>query len=297
MNTKKLDNESTPKGGKDKTRVVLTTAGAMAVGAGTGLAGATILRDHGDQEETTDEPATDEQATVAASSDSAATGTAAASNATSHHALTGGSSTVATSAPTETENTTPPAASGDVEAEAVAQQILGKDDLDPDDLDPLVDINFEQTDVFYTENGDEIPVAEVSTPDGSTYLLADVNGDRVYDLAFDMDGNIVGGVQAGLNTNDAQLALNDEGYIPITEGDSLLQDSGLEEDIIPLDDTSIAAGMEEIEYLDDSTDTALEAIDEEDSLLDTLFDEEDTMTDEDIEDIALEEHLSDSELE
>ena len=144
----------------------------------------------------------------------------------------------------------------------MAEHILETDDIDPDDIDGVVDIAFQETDVLYTENGEEIPVAAVTTPDGGEYLLADINGDRVYDMVYDMDGNLVTSVEAGLNTNDAQLALDENGgYIPISEDDPVLQDDGLDEDIVALDDTN-------------SGNSVMEEIDDDEDDLDELFEDE-----------------------
>lgn len=311
MNTKKLDNGSTPKGGKDNTRVVLTAAGAVAVGAGAGL-GASSLMD-GEEEKPVDEKENQEQenqnqeqenqnqeANNAAQQQQAQQTQQQAQQQQAQHQPQPANPTEPTPIATDNNNGGQTGTNGgqtnnnggqtnnnggqannnggqannnggqtngeDVNAEAVAvaEHILENDDIDPDDIDGMVNIEFQETDVLYTENGDEIPVAAVTTPDGGEYLLADVNGDRIYDVVYDMDGNLVSGVEAGLNTNDAQLALDENGgYIPISEDDPELRDDGIEEDIIALGDDG--------ENGDEENNTLAEVVDDD---IDDIFEDE-----------------------
>ena len=288
MNTKKIDNGSTPKGGKDNTRVVLTAAGAVAVGTGAVLGASSLIDgeeeipvDDKEKEEQEEENQNQEQenqnqeANNAAQQQQAQQAQHQQTQQTQSNNSTG-PTPIATDNPNggqttntggQTTNTGGGNNEDDVNAEAlaVAEHILETDDIDPDDIDDLVDITFQDTDVLYTEGGDEIPVAAVTTPDGGEYLLADVDGDRVYDMVYDMDGNLVAGVEAGLNTNDAQLALDENGgYIPISDDDPVLQDDGLDEDIIALgDDNGSSSVMEEIEDDEDIDDLFEDEPDEE----------------------------------
>ena len=301
MNTKKIESGSTPKGGKDNTRVVLTAAGAVAVGAVGGAGAASLLNDddpeagkeqetHESQTQNTQEqeaanaaqaqeqqaaqqqaqpqpqpqpqaqpqpqPTTGTQPTpIATDQPNGNTGGAATggSTATTGGSTTGGSTTGGSTTGGSTTGGSTTGGSGttgdvDAEALAVAQQLVGSDDIDPNDIDGVVAMNFEDTDIIYTEDGSEIPVALVTTPDDGQYMLADVDGDRVYDMVYDMEGNLVAGVEAGLNTNDAQLALNDDnGYIPITDDDPVFDEHDAEGDIVALGSTdNNGSVMEEI---------------------------------------------------
>ncbi len=276
MNTKKLDNESTPKGGKDNTRVVLTAAGAVVVGAGAGVGASTLLNDdekpeaeaqeqqnqeQQNQEQSNHETENTQQQTAQPAQQTTQQPHPQPTNATEPIPIatdtptTGGgqTSTPATGGGQTTSSTTSGGNSTeDVNAEAlaVAEQILSTDDVDPNDIDATVNIAFNETGTVYGENGEEIPVAAVTTPDGGEYMLADIDGDRVYDAVYDMEGNPVSGVQAGLNTSDAQLALGDNNeYIPISENDPELQDNGSDDDIMALNDGNHGSQgiMEEVE--------------------------------------------------
>ena len=264
MNTKKINEGNTPKGGKDNTRVVLTTAGAVAVGTAAGVAGSTILRDNENPQDAEEEKenhaeeqaqneqqngeqqselaqAKQENQTTSQPANASGTQTAGNGNNTAGNGNQGGGH----ANPDYTNG-------GDVEAEAlaVAERLVQSDEIDAHDLDDLANVNFEESDILYMENGNEVPVAAVTTPDGGQYLLADVNGDRIYDVVYDTEGNLVAGVQAGLNTNDAQLAMDENGgYIPITDDDPVFNDEDAELDILALDDTDhgVDGVMEEID--------------------------------------------------
>ena len=324
MNTKKIENGSTPKGGKDNTRVVLTAAGAVAVGAGAGSVITDLLNDKEKPEEKKEEETNNsqehqnegsntseaqqqaqqaqqaqqeqqaqqtQQAQQQASNSTQPTPIATDNNG-GGSSSTGGGSSNSNSANNNGGSTNNGGGSSnedvDAEALAVAERLVGTDEIDPDDIDSLVNVNFEEADILYTEDGSEIPVAVVTTPDGGEFMLADIDGDRVYDVVYDQFGNPVSGVQAGLNTSDAELALN-EGYIAINENDPVFDDDP-DPDIIPLDgsDNSELADVEETdnddEILADIFEDEDETDDDDEILADIFEDEEETDDEEDSDD-------------
>ncbi len=293
MNTKKVNNNSTPKGGKDNTQTILTSAGLMAVGAGVGT-GATLaastnndeevaLEDAENTQETaqdkTEQQQTENQQTQSEQTDAQQTGQSHLPQGNQPQPIAtdnvNGANTINSTAGNNTNtssvtNGTP--ADVDSQALAVAERLVGTDDIDPNDIDSNVVVNFEQTDIIYAEDGSEIPVALVTTPDGGQFLLADVDGDHVYDGVFDMNGNPVSAVPAGINTNDAELALTD-GYIAANENDPQIQDAA-DADIIPLDGSNDLAQA--------GTNENADAAREEDEMIpmedatDDIFSNEDT---------------------
>ena len=266
MNTQKINNGSTPKGGKDNTKVVLTAAGAATVGAVAGAA-FTNLQDGEERSEDIaekpekdpqEDPATSEKevdTTVTAKNDSDAendtqpTPIATDNNTNSGTANNGGTNTNTNNGGSSTNNGGN-STNEDVEAEAlaVAERLVDTNEIDPNDIDAIANIQFEDAETIYTDDGSEIPVAAIVTPDGGQYFIADLNGDKVYDVVYNHSGDPVAGVQAGLSTSDAEMALNErEGYLEPNANDPVIDDDPTD-DIIALDETTHPDNpMEEIE--------------------------------------------------
>lgn len=280
MNTKQINGGNTPKGGKDNTRVILTAAGAVAVGTAAGVAGSTLLGDEGNSPDEEKEKQGEEQGQneqqnegngeqlAQTRQESPAQQQPQPQNTGSSQSASGATEGSGSSVSQGGGNTTDHPNGENVEAEAlaVAERLVQTDEIDAYDIEELANVNFEESDILYMENGTEIPVAAVTTPDGGQYLLADVNGDRIYDVVYDTEGNLMAGVQAGLNTNDAQLATDEEGgYLPITDADPVFNDDDVNVDILALDDSDhgIDGVIEEIE--DELDDLFADDVDESDS--------------------------------
>lgn len=251
MNTKKIFNGSTPKGGKDNTRVVLTATGAAAVGAVAGSALTDKNEDEGDietieekqdkdpQEEQLPPKEEDDASVKQESADDTQPSPIATDNNNGGASNTGttnggNNNTIGTNNNNDNTGNT---VTDDVDAEAlaVAERLVDTNEIDPNDIDAVANVHFEGTGTIYTDDGSEIPASIVTTPDGGEYLLADLDGDKVYDIVYDRFGNPVSGVQAGLNTSDAELALNEEnGYIAPKDDDPKFDDDP-NQDIIALD--------------------------------------------------------------
>ena len=359
MNTKKIENESTPKGGKDSTKVVLTAAGAMAVGAGASVIANELLQDNDtlaeklEEKEQPKEAQTEENKTaeneqkenlqpqqsqeaqqaqqtqqppqprpsdsprqqpqqsqqphdvqqsqqgqqpqdiqqpqhnsegstpnpiaddhiggVVENTNDITDGSQPTPITDSH--VEGDASNTAGTNNNMGDNITNEAQ--ETEALAVAERLVGTSDIDPGDGDSIVNVNFEDTDMFYSEDGSDIPVVVVSTANGGEFMVADVDGDRVYDVVLDQFGNPISNEQAGVGAIDAEMQLNgEEAHIIINGEDS---DDETEPEIIALTgkDSVDENEMEEIE---------------EDEILADIFDE-DNGTDEETE---VADHLDES---
>ena len=154
-----------------------------------------------------------------------------------------------TNAGQTTENTTTvtaevePVDPEEAEALAIAQHLVGSDEIDPADIDAPA-MAFVDTDVIYAEDGSEIPVALVNMPDSDEpFLLADIDGDRVYDFVVDTNGNIVAALDNALNVDDADYALTQGADYLAANEDSiqLLDNEDISDDIMVLDDGDLLA--------------------------------------------------------
>ena len=154
---------------------------------------------------------------------------------------TSGSSTGGSVATVEVE--TDPVDPAEAEALAIAQHLVESDEIDFNDID-APSMAFVATDVIYDEDGAEIPVALVNMPDSDEpFLLADIDGDRVYDYMVDTNGNIVGAMGTELNIDDAEFALADDGTYLAADEDSiqLIENEDVAEDIVVLGDGDLLA--------------------------------------------------------
>ena len=147
---------------------------------------------------------------------------------------TSGGSTGGTVATVEVE--TDPVDPAEAEALAIAQHLVETDEIDVNDID-APSMAFVDTDVIYDEDGAEIPVALVNMPDSDEpFLLADIDGDRVYDY-------MVGAMGNALNIDDAEFALADDGTYLAADEDSiqLIENEDVAEDIVVLGDDDLLA--------------------------------------------------------
>lgn len=168
----------------------------------------------------------------------ASTGSTTTTTETPAATTTTGGSTPSTTIGTETTLEAEAVDPAEAEALAIAEALVGEDEIDINDIDaPTVAIL--DSDVIYAEDGSEIPVALVSIPgESDPYILADVDGDRIYDYVLDANGEIVDTVSSGLNIDDAEIALSgDAGYLAVNEDSiEILNDEDITDDIFVLDD-------------------------------------------------------------
>ena len=152
---------------------------------------------------------------------------------------------------TETTLESHPIDPEEAEALAIAEQLVSEDEIDLYDNDAPT-LAIVDTDVIYDENGDEIPVALVSIPgEDDPYILADVDGDHVYDYMVDSNGEIVATVEGGLNLDDAEIAVSDDsGYLAANEDSiEVLSDEDITADIMVLDDGGYDMHGEDLEVI------------------------------------------------
>ena len=93
----------------------------------------------------------------------------------------------------------------------VAQSIA--DEIDPNDIDSENVINIDSYDYAYLPDGTQQQVFIGHTPDGTQYILADLDGDGMYGDIFDGDGNYVAEVSGFSISDIAEMVDDTGGYI------------------------------------------------------------------------------------
>lgn len=239
-------NSSNSKDNKKKAAAFAATA-AAAVGAGVGAANFMSGLDDAD-ESVLDDVLLDEVIEDAANPEGSATGAATtnAETAASHP-----SSAASTSANTvepqpitandaveadvviETEVTVEPevTASSEPAAETVAQDssttvdmtdefvnpdeiaeaIIAEEKIDPNDIDMVDIVNFDEIGTVYTVDGESYTAAAFHDDAGNDYIMIDVDGDDVFDVIADGEGNLIAEVPGNISVGDAQEDIEDDG--------------------------------------------------------------------------------------
>ncbi len=240
MDTKKiqLKGKEKRKGGFNNTQTILTAAGAAVVGAAAGAAIAStnkedeivdlegqteevIAEDEGTETQTEELQATTEH--VAEPSDGNITEPQPIDSAATQHPSN--SSTTANSG-TSSEELTP---------EQVAEQIIAENNIDPKDIDAPNVVAVDELITVYDEFGNQVPAALVHTPDGWQFLLADADGDGVFEGVYDTYGNFVAMAEGNLIQSDLETMIDQSGgYMALTEND---HPSGGEDPTVDIVDT------------------------------------------------------------
>ena len=99
----------------------------------------------------------------------------------------------------------------EVNPDDIAQQIINEQNIDPYDIDSPTIISVDELATLYRADGSEMLVAAVHTPDGSQFVLADVDGDGYFTDVFDMAGNYVGEAEGNLMASDLEAMVDPTG--------------------------------------------------------------------------------------
>lgn len=241
------------KGGVNNTQTILTAAGAMAVGGVAGVVSADAL--HGALHTQGQQAATD--------SAGSQNGTATAQNQHTPPPQTENTQpqTAGHQQQSQTENAQPqtaehpqqpvtPTQNGE---QPTPEQVAGGlvSQVDRNDIDAPDVVAVDGFDKIFAEDGSEINVAFVHTPDGGQFIFADADGDGVYDGIFDSDGNFVSQVEGYITHSDLEDVMNDSGGFlainsldgninPDIEGEDVI---GIEADGEPVSDDDLLAQL------------------------------------------------------
>jgi hypothetical protein len=184
--------------------------------------------------------------------------------------------------------------------EEIAEAII-KDEIDNQDIDGETVIS--QIDGFstaYGPDGSEVIVAIIHSPDGTEFLLADMDGDGVFSEIFTTDGEFVGSTETTITAGDlVEMADPSGGYLAMEEN---LEGADPTVDIVNIDGSEVdenensmaqtetddevsaeelLAQITDSETDDEETGTLIDAEEDEEDDSDDDSDEDDENTDDD----------------
>lgn len=251
MDTKKFKTgttgtENTARGGKNNTKIILTAAGAVAAGMAVGAAASQIFPGPDPEPEPTPTPDPSKEDVAQKEELDKENGTGQATTETTQsvggtaqptnenisqpqpttgngQSANGGGHTTTPSDnghPTEpSSGNTHPTSDGETPQE-VAEAIAGAQEIDKNDIDAPAVLEMKEFVTVYNEDGTEIQAVVGETPDGTRYLLADTDGDGVYEGVFDMAGNYIDHAEGNLTHSDIEMMMDQTGgFLAINEKD------------------------------------------------------------------------------
>lgn len=109
--------------------------------------------------------------------------------------------------PVEATNTT---ANEVVNPDEIAEAIIAENKIDPNDIDMADVINFDEIGTVYTVDGESYTAAAFHDAAGNNLIMVDVDGDNVFDVITDYDGNLIAEVPGNLSVGDAQEDVADD---------------------------------------------------------------------------------------
>lgn len=95
--------------------------------------------------------------------------------------------------------------------EEIAQDIIGKEEIDPEDIETPSVFTVDGFTTVYDEMGNEVDAATIHTSDGTQFLLADKDGDGVFEGVYDNGGNFVAMAESNITQSDLQTMFDPTG--------------------------------------------------------------------------------------
>lgn len=92
----------------------------------------------------------------------------------------------------------------------IAEAIIAENKIDPNDIDMVDIINFDEIGTVYTVDGECYTAAAFHDAAGNNLIMVDVDGDNVFDVITDYDGNLIAEVPGNLSVGDAQEDIADD---------------------------------------------------------------------------------------
>lgn len=253
MDTKKFKTgtpdtgNATAKGGRNNTKIILTATGSVAAGMAVGAAASQIFSGTSPETNPTSEPQKEDIAqneemgkeevaeqsvnepTQATDGKTQPTG----EDISQPQSTTGNNQPTGNSHPTEPfSGNTHPSSDGETPQE-VAEAIAGAQEIDKNDIDAPSVLEMKEFTTVYNADGTEVQAVVGITPDGTQYLLADADGDGVYEGVYDMAGNFVVNAEANLTHSDIEIMMDQSGgYLALTEMDRTNETEDPTEDIL-----------------------------------------------------------------
>lgn len=102
----------------------------------------------------------------------------------------------------------------------IADAIIAEEQIDPNDIDVTNVVNFDEIGTVYTVDGESYTAAAFHDAAGNQLVMVDVDGDDVFDVITDMEGNMLAQVPGNLTVDDAELGIVDDGvYLAHHDGE------------------------------------------------------------------------------
>lgn len=117
---------------------------------------------------------------------------------------------------------------------AIADAIISEQEIDPNDLDMDDVINFDEIGTVYTVDGESYTAAAFHDAAGNELVLLDVDGDDVFDVVTDMEGNLLADeygniISAGdMTVDDVELQIADTNTYLAANDDDPTDDFGID---------------------------------------------------------------------
>lgn len=165
----------------------------------------------------------------------------------------------------------------EVDPELIAQALTGE--IDENDIDAEYVFTPDSYDYAYLPDGTRQMVIIGHTPDGTQFLLADVDGDGVYGDVFDLNGEFVAEVD-GMSLSDLMEMIDDTGGYLAGMDEPWSDDPT--EPLYSSEDDGDLADIEEVDEDDLLAQLTEEVDEEENSDVDKFFEEETEETPEEI---------------
>lgn len=245
-----------PNGKSSSKKNVATHAATATVAAGLGAAGATMafeITDDHIEEVVEDVPTEtpDQQTQTQEAQSSQATGTT--NTTTSNNGTSSSSTSTTESVPDEPEPITSPEETSEevvevveeqpqeettteevgttpnetVNPDDVAEAIIAEEQVDPNDIDMADVVNFDEIGTVYTVDGESYTAAAFHDAVGNQLVMVDVDGDDVFDVITDMEGNVLTDPQGNIlaagdvTVDDAEIGIADSHtYIAANDTDT-----------------------------------------------------------------------------
>lgn len=121
-----------------------------------------------------------------------------------------------------------------VDPNAIADAIISEQEIDPNDLDMADVINFDEIGTVYTVDGESYTAAAFHDAAGNELVMVDVDGDDVFDVITDMEGNLLADeygniISAGdMTVDDVELQIADTNTYIAANDDDPVDDFGVD---------------------------------------------------------------------
>lgn len=107
-----------------------------------------------------------------------------------------------------------------VNPDDIADAIIAEEQIDPNDIDVADVINFDEIGTVYTVSGESYTAAAFHDPSGNEMMMVDVDGDEIFDVITNTDGELVADDAGGMTVSDAEIMINDDStYLAHTDTD------------------------------------------------------------------------------